>query len=221
MATRFYMGQTAVPDISPAFDAGWEQTGSATRRTLFPKNFLKATEGAAAVDIANVITTTQDYLHAQYISGAIPAQVLAGTISLAIKCREANAGVNATLAVVLRVLSSDGGTVRGTLFSNFSQGTEFPLTASEAVRIVNAQAITQTITQPGDRLCLELGWNVNAPSVASTAGMRRGFAAGSADFPLTEGDTSAANPWLELSQNLYNTPVKVLRPKPFAPGIAR
>lgn len=204
MATRFYLGLTATPPVSPSFAAGWEQTGSAIRRKLFRKTTVSAAEGAAASDITNAITTTQDYLHAQFVSDPIPAQYITGTFSLALKCREANAGVNATLAVVLTVVSQDGSTVRGTLFSNFSQDTEFPLTASEAVRIVNAQAVTALASQPGDRLCLELGWNVNAPSVSSTAGMRIGFS-GNTDVPLTSGDTSANNPWCELSQNIWSS----------------
>lgn len=106
------------------------------------------------------------------------------------------------LAIVVKVVSQDGAVVRGTLFSNFNQDTEFATTQS--TRIVNAQSVTNVITQPGDRIVLEVGGHAAAPTAATTYTMRQGDN-NAADFALTSALTTDLNPWLEFSQNIYST----------------
>lgn len=200
-ATRFYFGYIIAASVSPGFDAGWEQISQ--RKKLIYKNDFTVIDALSDGSISHAITTTQDYLMYQMVSNPIPPQRLTGTFSMVIRCGETNAGSNATLAAVVRVVSQDGGTVRGTLFSNYSQDTEFPLSASAATRIVNAQAITPLTTQPGDRIVVEIGFHVAAPSVNNNVQMRAGFSA-SSDFALTSGLTTDLNPWCEFSQDLFN-----------------
>jgi hypothetical protein len=94
--------------------------------------------------------------------------------------------------------------VRGTLFSNFLLDTEFATTT--ATRIIAATALTALTTQPGDRLVLELGAHAIAPTVAGSYTMRFGNS-NAADFALTSALTTDLNPWMELSQDLYGTPL--------------
>lgn len=203
MATRFYLQGTGTPSLSPSFDAGWEQTGSALRRPLIPKLLLSNTTGIVGTSPGMVNTNTQDICALQFISAPIPPQIISGTISLVLKVYESATTDNLTLAVVLRVLSGDGNTVRGTLFSNFNQDTEWAVFASAATRIVNAQTVTQVTTQGGDILVLEIGAHAAAPTTADFLNCRFGTDGTVADYALTSALTTDLNPWIEFSQDLF------------------
>lgn len=203
MATRFYLPAegSGVPVVSPAFNAGWEQTAQATRLKLLRKTSLSTLSTLADTGTRTIpITTTQDILCNQFVSDPIPAQNITGTVSYVSRVVEASTNGNATLALVLSVVSQDGGTVRGTLFSTFTVDTEFPTSA--ATRIQTAIAVTALTTQPGDRLVLEVGANVSGPLGATTYTMRFGNSA-TTDFALTTALTTDLNPWLEVSQNIW------------------
>lgn len=203
MATRFYFASVilGVPDISPDFDAGWEQTGGASRRKLQRKPAVKD-DTTDNINIAIPTPTTQDILAGQFVGLEIPAQRISGTVSLVIKCSEANVVANCTLAVVIRVLSKDGLTVRGTLYSVFGTGTEFGTTAS--TRIVDAQAVTTVDTQAGDRLVVEIGARATSPTDDDVASIFNGYDEVSiADYALTSGLTTSLNGWIEFSQSLF------------------
>lgn len=210
MATRFYLttfdmtSPAQSPAVSATPDSNWEQTGGATlTRRLDRKgvsDVLYTLGDTSAITIP--ITTTQDILGLQFVSLPIPPQILTGTVSLVIRCSENATTNNATLATVIRVVSQTGA-VRSTLFSVFGTGTEYALTASSATRIVSAQAITATTTQPGDRLVVELGTRATGPTAAGSFIMRYGNNATS-DFALTEGLTTDLNPWVEFSQDIWD-----------------
>lgn len=205
MATRFYLPAegSGTPNISPAFDAGWEQNGQATRLKLLRKTTLSVLSTIGANGTRTVpITTTQDILCNQFVSDPIPPQNIIGTVSFIIAALESAITANVMLAIVVKVVSQDGAVVRGTLFSNFNQDTEFATTQS--TRIVNAQSVTNVITQPGDRIVLEVGGHAAAPTAATTYTMRQGDN-NAADFALTSALTTDLNPWLEFSQNIYST----------------
>jgi hypothetical protein len=205
-ATRFYFPAegSGAPGISPAADAGWEQTGQMTRLKLLNKVQLATLSTLADDGTRTVpITTTQDIVCNQFISGPIPPQIIdtSCTFSMVIRVLESALTANVTLAVVVRVLSSDGGTIRGTLFSNFNSDTEFAATA--ATRIVSAAAVTAVTTQPGDVLCVEVGGHAAGPTAATTYTMRQGTSAAT-DFALTTALTTDLNPWCEFSKDLFN-----------------
>ena len=223
MATRFYLPGGGSAPISPAFDAGWEQTGSAIR---FPLVYKGAREKVITVNNTTQtipITTTQDVLNAQFVSSPIRRQLIAGTFSLVIRVGQTASTTNCTLAVVVRVVSQDGGTVRGTLFSVFGTDTAWALAATPDTRIVNAQAVTPLVVEAGDRIVVEIGATATAPSTSNTEVMRAVNDTATADYALTSGLTTSLNPWCEFSQDLFtgNTPNRGLRPHPFSPGLAR
>jgi hypothetical protein len=205
-ATRFYFDPTNTPNISPSFNAGWEQTGTAVRRKLLYKRTLFVLSTLADVGSFTVpVTTTQDCLGIQFISDPIPAQNIDTSclFSLVIRVFENANTNNVTLAVVVSVVSQDGTATRGTLFSNFNQDTEFPLSASAATRIVAASAVTNVITQPGDRVVIEVGGHATGPTAAGSFTMRCGNS-NAADFALTTALTTDLNPWCEFSRDLFN-----------------
>lgn len=205
MATRFYLGSTATPAISPAFDSNWEQTGQAVRRKLYNKKTIEAIE--ALTDTTNLtipITTTQDILGIQFISDPLPYKILldARNWSMIIRCQESAGTANAHLAFSLRVLSNDGSAVRGTLRNSFTTITEFGTTAN--TKIIAAAAVTALTAEAGDRIVLETGIRASGPTAATTGLMRSGFSAAS-DFALTNALTTDLNPWCEFDQDLFGT----------------
>lgn len=207
MATRFYFPATGTPSVSPSFNAGWEQTGEADRITLVPKTQMTTVASASTGNRTVPITTTQDILARQYVSGPIPTQYFTGTVSLVVSPTESAATANVTLAVVIYVVSQDGGTVRGTLFSTFNTDTEFATSALTSTRIVNAQAVTALTTQPGDRIVVELGGHAAGPTAATTYLFL--FNSNSAtDLALTSAANGGTNnTWIEFSQDIYATVV--------------
>lgn len=203
MATRFYFRGTDSPAVSPAFDSGWEVTTDGLHRQLVRSNFVKQNTPTANSTLANTPnTTTQDVLSCQWVSDSILAQTISGTVSLVMRCVENVATVNATLACVIRVVSLDGNTVRGTLFSNFSQDTEFDIAGATSTRIINVQSVTPVVCQDEDRIVVEIGGHLAAPSTTGTIQFFIGTDAG-ADYALTSGLTTVLNPWIEFSQDIF------------------
>jgi hypothetical protein len=203
MATRFYFSLVGVGAVSPNFDTNWEQQGQGTRRPLAYKATLDATSTLGDGTVRTVpITTTQDILGVQFISDPLPPQAISGTCACVLRLFESANTVNVTLALSVRVVSSDGDSVRGTLFSVFGTGTEFPLTASAATRIVNNQAVTPLTIEQGDRLVVEVGGRATGPTASGSYTLRFGTSAAT-DFALTSGLTTDLNPWFELSQNVF------------------
>lgn len=207
MATRFYFPAegSGAPAVSPAFDAGWEQTGQATRLKLVYKNTPSVVSALADNGTRTVpITTTQDILCNQFVSDPLNAQIIdTGCLfSLIIRVLESATTANVTLAVVARVVSGDGATFRGTIFSTFNTDTEFPTTA--ATRIVSQTAASAVTVQQGDRLVIEIGGHAAGPTAGTTYTMRQGYVAGN-DFALTTALTTDLNPWCEFSNNLFGT----------------
>lgn len=199
MATRFHFLASTAPSISPAFDAGWDVTASAVRRSMILKGTASLAEALADQTISIPTTTTQQVLFRQYISQVFHPTNLTGSITMVVRVLETNAGTNGFLAYVLRALSEDGGTVLGTLSSSMTNtGTEYATSAQ--TRIFAATAITPLVTGMAFRFCLELGVHAQAPTVTNNATMRFGNSAAS-DFALTSGLTTDLNPWFEITDD--------------------
>src|SRR3954464_2529597 len=116
-ATRFYFPAegSGAPNISPAFDAGWEQTGQGTRLKLLYKQNLSTLSTIANNGTRTIpITTTQDILCNQFVSDPIPSQRLDTSclFSCVVRVLESASTANVTLAIVVKVVSQDGGTAR-------------------------------------------------------------------------------------------------------------
>lgn len=206
MPTRFYFPAegSGAPALSPAFDAGWEQTGQATRLKLVRKSTLATVSALADTGTRTVpITTTQDILCNQFVSDPIPPQLFDASVlvSLIIRVLESATTANVTLAAVVKIVDAQG-VARGTLFSTFNTGTEFGTTQS--TRIVAQSAVTPLATQPGDRIVVEIGGHAAGPTAATTYTMRQGNAAAS-DFALTAALTTDLNPWMEFSTDIFGT----------------
>lgn len=208
MATRFYFhssGSIATPN-NPGFDANWEQTGQAIRLPMDVKTGQGPTTALTNSSAITVpITTTQDILCYQFTSNKIFKPIKLDTsilFSIVMRFLESATTANVTIACSLRAFDVRGTASLGTLFSQFTGGTEFGITAS--TRIIGPSAITALQIDQLWRPVLEIGGHAAAPTAATSYTARDGTAAAS-DFALTSGLTTDLNSWFELSGNLNAT----------------
>lgn len=204
MPTRFYLHASGSAPVSPAFDAGWEQTGQATRLPMDAKAQMSAVTALTNSSAITVpITTTQQILGYQHTSRQVffPVRLDASvTFSMVIRGLENATTNNVFLAYVLRAFSVDGSRSLGTLASSMTNaGTEFVATA--ATRIFSAVALTATTLSEPWRLVIDIGGHAQAPTAAGSYTYRVGCNAAS-DFALTSALTTDLNPWIELSADL-------------------
>lgn len=201
MATRFYFDSLTAAPVSPSFDAGWNQTGQASRLALRFKNTLILLTNFGGSSFTVPITTTQNILAYQFVSEPLLAQRIDASclFSLVTSASQGLAAGNCTLAIVAKVVSNDGATARGTVFSTFSVDTAFATTT--ATRIQTQAAVTALSIQTGDRLVIELGAHAAAPSSATTYGFIIGYTQN--EYALTSGVGGNATSWCEFSNDLF------------------
>jgi len=202
MATRFYLPSTGAAAVSPAFDASWEDTTLADSLRLLVRDEPTVPITALADKTSGAIpAVTADWLHRQYVSDPIIARQLStsDTVRAILRCNESGSELNGSLRYVLRVVSNDGATFRGTLWT----GTTTEISSgSSNTKIAGPTALSAVAAQTGDRLVLEVGVGVN-PSLADRTFTCRFGNSASSDFAFTAGLTTDLNSWLELSCNLF------------------
>lgn len=203
MATRFYFGVAQTAPIALAVDSSWTRSAvGAITRKLLRKTQLSTVE-ALTLTGGSFSTTggaSEKDVGGQFISEPLNGETISGTVSIVVKCGESGTTANAQLCVVIRAVSNDGATIRGTLLTLATVDTEFATTA--ATRIASASALTTTSIQSGDRLVVEIGANFLAGGAGTTANQTFGYNAAS-DFALTTALTTSLNPWIEFSQDLF------------------
>ncbi|MGH6879274.1 hypothetical protein [Hypericibacter sp.] len=212
MATRFYLPSTGDAAVNPAFDAGWgslDPVNPPTRKRMViaraNTNMNTQTKGQNATV---ALPGTVDCLHRQYVSDPLQAQAIAGTVKGQVRCQQGAATNDFRAQMLVKVVSSDGLTLRGILlafdasgltseFSTSLRNRAFPLawtTPGDALSNVNALA--------GDRLAIELGVRAHlADGTMRTFALRLGDNQ-LTDLPEDETSSSDFNPWIEFSQTL-------------------
>jgi len=181
--------------------------------------------GSSPVNFAAITqTATDDYdtLALQFVSDPISAQTITGTIKGQIKCLESSALANFSYAIVVKVVSGDGSTVRGTLYTDFSDtGAEFDdATRTNRKFPAAGSALGSVVAQAGDRIVIEIGARKNGTNASSrTATLTVGDSVAS-DLPEDEVETGVLNPWIEFSQTIkFSIVSKMLAHNHFSGGI--
>lgn len=191
--TRLYLPSTGTPSISPAFDSGWEKTSAAVRRSA---SISKISSAMTALNPGYTGTTGDDGLVAQFVFGPIAAQTISGNVKAQIIATEGAFLSDYYPQMKVRVVSSDGLTVRGTLLDYHSYGTEFLSTATN--KTWPSTALTSVVASQGDYVVVEIGYHWTS-AFSSTAESLRFGDDGSADLPEDEVTTTATlNPWVEF-----------------------
>lgn len=200
--TRFYLASSGSTTLTPAFSAGWEQTGEAVRLPLVRKG-SGIVSALTDFTVTIPITTTQDILVAQFISEPLPAaSVISLNMSGIVRCVEANAGGNCFLAFVVR--SFRPSTLAFQAILNFTNSPDIEAGTTASTRTMNNASATIALAA-GDVLVVEWGFSATTPSVGTTASMRFGTNA-SSDFAFTSGLTTDLNPWIEFTDLGFNLP---------------
>lgn len=214
--TRFYLPSTGTSSISPAFDAAWNDTSSVTTR---PANTTRGSSAFAEVTDAETSSSNQwDVCLGRFVSEPLAAQTISGSVMGIIRARESNTAANARSQMVIRVVSGDGATVRGTLLAQNTTTTNInewvattTVTAARNARFPvgsGAATLTPVVAQQGDRIVIEVGGRaVNTSTTSYTLGLRFGENSATA-LTNDETGTSEGSPWIEFDSAIqfYTAP---------------
>lgn len=203
-ATRFYLTNSAPPVTPTSFNSGWESSNLGQQKALSTsKSGANVTMGLAEL----TATVGFDVMLYQGVSagferaGTLPAQTATFTVARL----ESDAAADFTSRFVIRVVSADGTTERGS-GGAFVNATEWPT----AVTAIGMTATTSAITvHKGDRLVIEYGFKTgNAVTTSYTGTMYYGGTA-STDLANADVTTNATtrSPWLDIDTSDLFTPV--------------
>ncbi|HJS83611.1 MAG TPA: hypothetical protein VJ742_12330 [Nitrososphaera sp.] len=219
-ATRLYLPSAGSTAITPGFDSSWESTTSAGRHhaALDPSGTPMADRGQSE----SSSSSSYDVLWKQYISPPLNgAQTISGSINGAIKSRESNADANMRAQMLVKVVSNDGSTVRGTALAHNTAALtaeEFVTTGTNAkfpfLYPTYGEALTSVNAQDGDRILIEVGYRAHNTTTSSRTGTGRfgdnnstlNTSNNTYDHYLADtSETADYNPWIEFSQKLNFT----------------
>ena len=218
MTTRIYFPTTTgLPSgvtVSPS--SSWQNTSGYTTHTCYTtKQDTALSDGTARTKPDAVDQTNR--LDRIYVSNfqLSAGTISAGTFSAVFKGVETNVNFNAWLQIIIKVVSSDGQTVRGTIYggstASFASQTsgneaqEFPLTGSKASRIKNAIATSAVTAQAGDRIQIEIGYRADNDDTSRTVTLEYGDPTSGTDMSSTSAGATTGVPWLELSALTLST----------------
>lgn len=198
MATKFYFQSTASSPITPAVSASWDFSIASFAR--YPTSTTKAGQTLQFISLnGNGDSADTNYCFGQWISYPLAAQtIIAQQVRIQMRCMEEAARCNQFLTATVRVLSSDGGTVRGTICSLTRDNTEMVATTTESLATNRAWAVatsTQVVAQEGDVIVIEVG-SGGDPST--------GAGGNSHDSDICVGDASATDLTLDNDMEVAN-----------------
>jgi len=202
MSTRFYFTATAAPAITPAYDANWNKTANAVRRLL---SRSKLTTINATSSDTETNAAAYNILNRQLISKPLVAQTITGTVKGQMRASETDPAADMCHALVVKVVSGDGLTVRGILLSDFpaALASEFDNTGLVNRNFPASKALGSVTAQDGDYLVVELGVRAfNTVTTSMGFSLRYQDGAAVADLPEDETTNTDLCPWIEFSQDL-------------------
>ena len=120
---------------------------------------------------------------------------------MVIRCLEAAAQTDSHLVYSIRVVSSDGATVRGTVGLFHATSTEFVTSAATRIHAARTDGAENFTSYAGDRIIIEIGVHGVTPSLTAVT-LRTGDPSATTDFALTAALTTDLCPWVELSRTV-------------------
>lgn len=181
VCTRFYLPYAGQPHVTPSYDSAWDVTTNSVERFL---PLVKSPTGTAstsdvAANFSKSAAAVQDVAHAQFVSEPIDAQTISGNARIIVRGGENVSNQEAHLQCIIRVVSNDGTTVRGTLYSGYT-GALLPVgnNGSGMAREFNtatqnrvaSMLLTPVTALAGDRLVVEVGQRFTDAASATGAG---------------------------------------------------
>lgn len=220
MATRLYFPADTAAPVSPTVDAAWQYT------TGYVSRYLADVKGSSTIANGTLIgawTLGYTALDRQYVSAEMNAGIEFST-SVTVKGQlvvreDANADDVNQMILGIRIVSSDGGTVRRTILTVGAYGTAAEFAFSSAGRnkkLADGDALNPTssyTTVQGDRLVVEIGYK--DATTGSTPRAQGKYGENGTDLPEDETTTSGAG-WIEFSNTItWYSPVT--SPAPWLP----
>ena len=197
VTTRLYLSSSTAAPISPTYDASWENTSVVSSLLA---DIARGSDAAVPLQ-ANPASTTNptDILRAQWVYGPIVAQTISGNVKAQFLADESNADANSTLQMLIRVVASDGTTVRGTLLSHGTYGNELGTTTRNTT--FPSTALSPLDALDGDYIVIEVGFRHSVTIGTNRQSTLRAVQNdGTADLPEDETTTDdTLNPWIEFS----------------------
>jgi hypothetical protein len=193
LVSRLYFSAAQAAAVSPSYGA-WDDTTVNTRRKL-----LIAKEAGESLT-SPTWDGAGDCLMRQYVGDALIAQTISGTAKCQLRASDDGGEGDLTARLLVKVVSSDGSTVRGIALAigDYSTGSFLHSSIRNKV-FANGDALTPVVVQEGDRLVVEIG--VNNPN-AMEFSISFGAPSAAADLPENETSTGALVPWIEFSSGL-------------------
>ena len=205
MPTRFWFPASEAAAVSPAFTAGWDNTGQAVRRRLAHVKGTSALTGGTIIQWSGSGQT--DALDRQYVSDEMAAGVVFQSGVTTCKCylmarQFAGSDEVEQRPLSIRVFSSDGSTVRATVWAKNLYASINELTTTYTNRSwANGDTATGSYTTvDGDRLVVEIGYEEDAFSGTSDAQALWGELG--TDIPENESNTTQNPGWIEFSNTI-------------------
>lgn len=206
---RVYLPSSGAPAVSPTYNSGWENTGSAARLAAV---FTRGSSAFSSVTISEPTSDTtsgNDYLGRQY-SIQVGAQTISGVIQCNLRFSESNAAANMRSQIRVWLADSSGADRSLTLLDfqgNTTSGNptdEFTTTlhAWNVPRKGDTHTMTSQTANNNDYLVIELGLREhNTSSTARTASMRIGENSATA-LLRDDADTADNHPFCDFLSGL-------------------
>ena len=195
--TTFYLEATGTTDVVPA-TTGWTSSGSSIVRQLSPTGFKTSTT-IASTTIAVSTAVNDITLFGRFISPALMAQTISGTVTGYARLSIANAsGATCQSRIKITVVNRAGAIV-ATLLATTSGGSNLTNTLT-SYQIANAAALSSYACATGDRIVVEIGIGRTVGTTARNGDIS--FGSSSATNITAAGSTTANNPVVTFSGNL-------------------
>lgn len=207
------------PPVTVALDPEWDSEASNAIRQPLVTTVPAGLSGSYTFLVSEASDTVHDQLCGQFISEPLAAQEISGTVSGIWSPREASGTYDFGTQLVVRVVSYDGTTVRGTLYGphtytstiNVGQAVNREFLATGYVtRLLpgGGGALSTVFAAAGDRLVIEVGARAcNLVATTRTADPVIQLRDDYTDGNFAEGLTSTTiNHWIELSSTLTFDP---------------
>lgn len=177
----------------------WTNSSSAISREGNATGFKRSTTIASTTIAVNNSSGTATTCFAQFISPALVAQTISGTVTGYARMNIANvSGATCQSRVKITVIDRAGAIV-ATLRA-ITSGASNLTTTLTSYQILNAAALTSYACADGDRICIEIGIGRSAGTTARNGTIS--FGTSSATDITAAGSTTANNPVITFSGNI-------------------
>lgn len=196
MTTRLYL-RNETPDYTPSTARGsWDDTSQVIDQKMTTR---KTSTSVARIFGETSTTNNWDVLTLRFIGDELTAQTIDGTLDVCIMLQEGASTYNLFTHLHVFVVNPADDSVRGTLISNYIDGTEW-LTTLTWTQLTSAQTVTPVTCHDGDRIVIEFGFQAQNTSATNSVNSQR-YGGVSADAAGGETSTTRAA-WCEFSKTL-------------------